>query len=345
MATIAMLLALALGPASGPEPLALDWRGPEACIERDAALDELRALVPTLADEVPRPQGSERLAVEVELGTTAEGRYWAELAFTSDAGVEHRSLEGLDCELVAAGAVLVIAVTIDPILVARSLPTRAPSEPTVLPPSESAEPSSESTAPIEPPTEIASSTLVAIPRGSPEAKPRRSPLSASIAAFGGGGYGPLRTGAADISLEVGLLGEHWRWDVRGTWTPPRILSSPASGTIRTEAWLVHTRACGVPTFETAGQVELLGCVGIETGVIVGAGIRDTPNPRAATRPWAAIPLGVGLRVALTSKLAFALELELIASLLRGGFTLGDELVQELAPLGGRGLVGLEVRLP
>jgi hypothetical protein len=104
------------------------------------------------------------------------------------------------------------------------------------------------------------------------------------------------------------------------------------------------RGCFVAPF-AEDRLELPICAGIEAGVIRGRGVGMTPSPSSATQPWAAVGLGPGVRYVANKWIALHLEVDLVAALLRGGFTIGDLIAQSQAPIGVRALAGLEVRFP
>src|SRR5690606_2744055 len=119
MHRLLVLVLWCFGPPTLPDEtsaLSLRWQAPSPCMERAQALERVRELVPTLPDPVPEAGG--RLAVEVELvesGASDRPEVRAVVRFRGERGLDERRFAGASCESVAAAAVLVVAVTIDPI--------------------------------------------------------------------------------------------------------------------------------------------------------------------------------------------------------------------------------------
>jgi hypothetical protein len=104
------------------------------------------------------------------------------------------------------------------------------------------------------------------------------------------------------------------------------------------------RACVVPPL-ARDRIELPICAGMEAGVVRGRGPNTSPNARTAAQPWAAVELGPALLWVPTKRVALGIEVDFVTGLLRGGFTIGDEIAQSLAPVGVRALARVEVRFP
>ena len=328
------------------EPLALSWRAPAECSARAGALEQLHTLLPSLPAELPESSADpQTLRIEVQIEARA-GVYQAELSFLGPLGEDRRVIESERCELLVSGALLVIAVTVDPVLVATELLPPEPAQPVAVQEPRSVEepepkPEFSWMGELEavPPAEQLAPVLPAPSR--PSVAPR---LGFHAALLGGGGYGPLRAGSAALSLDLGLHGPSWRGSLRALWSAPATMEIADVGAMRSQAWILGARACGVPSLGLA-RLELPLCGGLEAGAMRARGVGDTPNPRTATTPWLALSAGLGLRYAPLSRLALALDLDLLAPLLRGGFTIGDVLVQRYTPAGVRALAGLELRLP
>ncbi|MFV8755210.1 hypothetical protein ACNOYE_32070 [Nannocystaceae bacterium ST9] len=337
--TFASLLVL-----SPPEhaSVSLGWNSPIGCPTREQALSELRELLPN-ASEGPEAE----LRVEIAIAGQPEQRFVAELRFVGARGVDERSIVGASCEVVASAALLVVAVTIDPIATVEQIEARTaevepePSprpEPAVSP--ESVEPDEQPLAFVDP--RESGESLHLEPEPEPATRPTRARVALGV--LGGGGWGPLRAGSGSLAIELGVFGPWWRWELRGSSVLPRALDTDAGRRARYDAWLIATRGCLVPPLAQA-RVELPVCLGLEAGVLRGRGIGSTPNPRGASQPWAAARIGAGLRWVPRPRFALGFEIDLLAALLRGGFTIGDEVAQRHAPVGVRALVGVEVRLP
>jgi hypothetical protein len=345
---VPVLLASLLGlspPELEPERevVSLRWHSPIGCPTREQAIEQLRELLPMLPETLPDADDS---GVEVAIAGQIDQEYVAELRFVSGRGIDARSIVGPSCEVVARAAVLVIAVTIDPISTVERFDALA--QP-VLEPAPVAEPAPvlepEPVHELEPdPEPVLIGTKGYRRRYDHVTEVESSRVAhVSLGILGGGGWGPIQAGTGSLALELGVSGHLWRWGLRGVAVLPRTLDTEAGRRARYEAWLVHTRGCVVPTVAKT-RIELPVCVGIEAGVLRGGGIGSTPNPRDAGQPWAAIAIGPGLRWVPHHRVALGIEIDLLAALLRGGFTIGDEVAQRHAPVGIRALVGVELRL-
>jgi hypothetical protein len=147
-----------------------------------------------------------------------------------------------------------------------------------------------------------------------------------------------------LVLEVGAQGRRWRASARGVWVPPRTIALDDNPQLigRYDGGFAGARACLISTLARE-RIELPLCTGFEAGLLRGRGVGTTPAPDVATQPWVGVQLGPGLRYVPNRWIALGVEVDLIASLLRGGFTLGDAVAQIHAPIGVRALAGLEAR--
>jgi hypothetical protein len=336
MSAIAIAALLLLGPA--PEdaatlaPLALEWHAPARCPQRETIDARLRELLPELGELVPVGVPA-RVSVSGRIDL-ADGDRWAvSLRFESERGVDERRFSGTDCVALADAAALVIAVGVDPVEVSQTI---------ALERSDAPEPSEDI------PTEVDTRDEAPVPElgqswESPRVDPR-PPIDArfALALVGGGGYGPLRLAEAAAGLELGVFGPWWRASVRGLWLVPRTLQLAGDDAARFDGFGIAARGCGVPWI---GRVEFPICAGVEAGALRGAGTGTTPDPRRASLPWAAALIGPGLRWAIRDRLAIGLDVELLAPIVRGGFTIGGDEVSRFTAVGVRGFAALELRLP
>ncbi|HLT37945.1 MAG TPA: hypothetical protein VK034_16785 [Enhygromyxa sp.] len=340
MTILASVLGFALfeppQPVEPEPPVSLSWQAPSECPGREQALERLRELMPELPEQVPDERG--RIAVTVEIADTT-----ATVRFAGPRGVDERTLRGSTCEIVAKAVVMVVAVAVEAEAEAEAeakapveAEERQPAEPEPVEPVEPAEPG-----PVEPrePIEVS----VEPPLDDYELRPR---IRGHAGVLGGGGLGPLDVGMGAVVLEVGVHGRRWRASARGVWIPPRTIALADDPTLmgRYDGGLGGVRACFASPFGEQ-RVELPLCAGFEAGVLRGRGVGSTPAPDTATQPWAAVELGPGLRYVPNRRVALGLEVDLVAALLRGGFTLGGSIAQRHAPIGVRALAGLELRFP
>jgi hypothetical protein len=317
-----LLLSFALWERIPEPPVSLSWEAPSECMDREQALVRLRELFPELPDEVPDEQGV--VAVTVEITDTT-----AQVRFVGPRGEDERTLEGQSCELLAKAVVMVIAVAVEAEVVTLvEAPADKPEEP-------------EEEAPDEQPDESLEASFE-----QPRDEPPRQHARGHVGVLGGGGWGPIDAGMGAVVLELGAHGRRWRASARGVWIPPRTLALADDPTFigSYDGGFGGARACFATPF-AQGQLELPICAGIEAGVLRGRGVGSTPSPDTATQPWAAVGLGPGVRYVANRWIALSLEVDLVAALLRGGFTIGGVVAQTQAPIGVRALAGVEVRFP
>lgn len=354
LATGLLAALLALAPAE-PPALALSWHAPAQCGTRDEALAELRELLPGLPTPLPEQlEGRAGLEVEVALAGQPDRRFVAELRFRGARGLDERTIEGTSCATVVSATLLIVALTYDPIATVEQLDARLEAELEPSPEAEveveaevegepEVEPEPEPASEVEPELAAArkTSTTLHVEPLEPAAATR---LRFALGLLGGGGWGPIRAGMGTMGLEMALVGPRWRVGLRGLAALPRTLDAERRQAVRYDAYLVHARGCYVPTL-ARGKLELPACLGIEAGLLRGRGVGDTPNPRLAAQPWLAATLGPGLRYVPHPRVALGLELDALVGFVRGGFTVGEAVVQQQASLGVRALVGVELRLP
>lgn len=326
---------LALSPPEH-EVVSLRWHSPIGCPTREQAIEQLRELLPTLPETLPETDEADT-HVQVGIAGQPEHEYVAKLRFVSARGVDERSILGPSCEVVARAALLVVAVTIDPIATVEHFDALSqPAVPVI-------EPAIESEPAIEPePPLIGTKGYRRRYDHVTEARPQQV-AHVALGVLGGGGWGPIQAGTGSLAIELSVSGHRWRWGLRGVAVLPRTLDTEAGRQARYDAWLVHTRGCVVGVVART-RIELPACVGVEAGVLRAQGIGSTPNPRDAGQPWLAVAIGPGVRWVPHRRVALGVEVDLLAALLRGGFTIGDEVAQRHAPVGMRALMGVELRL-
>lgn len=167
-------------------------------------------------------------------------------------------------------------------------------------------------------------------------------LRVGLRALGGGGFGPTNAGYATLAGSVALLGERWRVAVDGRWFVPRSVSQASEVGGRFDAWLLGAVGCFVPH---PGKIELPLCAGVEAGQLRAEGLPSLAVVEQAAIPHVALRLTPGIAWAPIERLAIGFDLELTAALTRGEFVVDTTVVQRVTPVGVRGLLGLELRLP
>ena len=359
---LAVALAFVAACFGPPEPdpaqtrrLALDWEASSlSCPDRAALIGEVTRLVP----ELPPPQTLAAapdavLRVSGEIEQVGEERWEVRLRFESTRGINERRFAGGDCRALGDAAALVIAVAVDPLAVVSTItPDTGAGSDSMMRASTSSNPERErereqeetARGALSEPGMVREPEMVREPvhdaGAGPRAEGRELPFRLGVAAFAGGGYGPISAaGFATVGAELSLFGRLWRAGVGGQWQPPRILDLPL-GEVRHEGFSFDLRGCAVPSWRA---LEFPVCGAVELGAVAARGVGATPEPQAARLVWLALSPSAGLRWVLDERVALGLELSMPASLVRGGFRIDDTVVSRLAPVGVRGLASVELR--
>lgn len=333
---------LALAPPD-PAGVSLAWEAASGCPSRERALELLRELLPSLPDKIA--QGGAQTQIEVTLDAQADGAVRVELRFVGERGVDVRSFVAPSCELAANAALLVVAVTIDPVATAEQMQAEPEPAPEFAPerePAPEVEPAPEREPEREPDPRAFVDSLYLEPDEPDELEP--SKVRFALGLLGGGGWGPIRAGTGSLALDLAILAPWWRVGLRGLWALPRTIDVAPDRSARFDAWLLAARGCVVPSL-ARGRLELPICLSVEAGALRGRGVGNTPNPSVASQPWVALGLGPGLRYLPHPSVALGIEVDALVGLVRGGFTIGDRVAQQHAIVGVRALLGLELRLP
>ncbi len=271
---------------------------------------------------------------------------------------EVRTLRAMQCSTVIDAAAFVLAVTIDPtvadildgpeLVEERLSPSEIPDP--GLPPQNDAVPDPGPRPPSDSPPETGTRPppLDPLPPLEPAPEPEDvSPgelgITFGVAVGLDGGALPRVGGLA--SGRLGLAGPWWRVDAGGHYrTPTRTRSAvdPSTGGW-IGAWAVTGRGCGVPSV-AAALVEFPVCLGLEAGQILGAGF-GFRGARSTRLPWFAIVGGTGVRWRVRPRVALFMHAEIGLAPTGGRLVIGNlGVVHQVAPLVGRGIVGIEGRL-
>lgn len=313
---------------------AVQWQAPAGCPEGAAVEDRVRALLGRVPDE------HELRAV----GVVSGGPPWQLELETFIAGRhQRRALSGPDCHAVSEAAALVLAVSLDPLGVARG------------------EASSDRTArrgvPAVVPAAPQPAPAVAEPVAAPEAPasaqaPRPRPRADVRLRVGGGGEtGAIPRGTGGVRLGVELTGARAFVQLDGTYWIDRFAALRREPT-RTGAWV------GLGTAAVRGGVRLGGTrVAVPLGLgLEAGGLRTRAVGLAGGRdlvlPWVAGTAGVGLEWAASPRVAVWGAAEGVVPLTRlrvrvgrGEDASGQDLVlHEPAAVGARVLAGLSIKI-
>ncbi|NVB42304.1 hypothetical protein G6O69_31060 [Pseudenhygromyxa sp. WMMC2535] len=372
MRVVALLATLLAPPEQPAEPLApavqrprrlqLEWQGPPACPSIDEVRERLDARLPEL--DAPLLPGQLPLEVHAQLvAAPSNDEFELELSLVRGRESHARVIRASSCSLLTDAAVLVIAVTLDPVATALNLPakTEAPTSPSVPEPEPEPEPGpGPALGPPEPapqrPTEREPPPAPDLdldldldpPTRPRSAEPGRARgleargLQLAARVLPSGGYGPTNTAYASIGGGLAVLGERWRAGADARWVVPRSVTRSDGVGGSFDAWLLGALGCFVPGRR---HIELPLCAGLEAGQLRARGLDTLPVATRATIPHVALRLSQGITWVPLEHLAFGFDLELAAPLTRGEFVVDDLLVQRVPPLTVRGILGVELRLP
>ncbi len=338
---IAPAPALAHGALEAPS-LEVEWNGPPEC-PPDAftvALDHLLA-----GSAVTDP-----MRVTATVAPTADG--WS-IHTDLDAGPGRsgrRTFEAQSCRTAAQAAALALAIAVDPSVLERVVtPAEGPAaEPDVRVP-EIPEPELEPV--IEPTTDtnaspaigpiVAAEPVVAADRDGAEPSSQWRGLLGVAGLVDGGALPGVGGGLAGV---VGLMHRRFRGELSGTYRFATRRTAALDPRVGGELWQwsVGVRGCGVPR---VGTVELPICAGFEGGQTLGRGV-GLRVPATTAQPWLAVLAEAGVAWPVRSWLALTARASLALPLLRQDFVIaGLGPVHRVGPVQGRGLFGVELRLP
>lgn len=333
-AAIVIAVVACFGPtsarAASPEDAGFElrWRAPAICPDHASASASLRAQL--------RGEPAEGSA-DVAIVEDARG-YTATIAITGTAPFATRELVAGDCEALARASVLVIAVAIDPVAVVGAIdPVTDPAtDPITDWAPQVAAPDVDDPAPKDdrPPRRAG-------PRAA-DAEPRpRSPWSHRLRVAGG--IGTQATGVLHGAAQLGYAAA-WRAariEVQATWGSPRTLRYDDGAGVRVQSIGVGMRGCIAPV---VGIVGLPVCAGLVGGPTMGRG-RDVPRRTLAINGWLSAELGVAAIVRVAARVGIVIAADAQVAVLRPAFHLGERAeVVGAPPVGGKGIVGLEVKL-
>lgn len=337
-------LSLALLLVGPPEPsdataarFELHWQAPEACPDAthvEARITELLASSPSTGPIL-------EVHAEVE---HSDGRFEAELSLrTDDDPPGIRILADPDCKELVEGVALIIALAVDPELLAG--PSEDGGETGMAGHGESTQRDLD---PIEGGRAVDrheadhAATRLPIPEvdvAPPPRPPAPEPsVHLGIYALAGAGLNALPGVSARLDGGLFATGDHWRIELGVSgWLPKRIADA------RYQAWSVELAGCGVPRI---GIVEFPLCARIEVGAMIGESLR--PDGRRAIAPWLAATPGVGVIVrpkATRGMLGLILRADAVLPLTRPAFATDEGSLLLRIDFGAQILAGLELRLP
>jgi hypothetical protein len=309
---------------------ALQWSAPESCPTRADVVARIRSYLPAL-DEPPLQVPRARLRVDASVEQIPDA-WTIRLAMSGEHGSSERSFSATTCEELADAVALVAAVSLDPVIVTRSL---ARAEPAVA-----SEPAPQAEPQPAPEPDLESSPV--LPEPTPDEPDLAAPRNFQIGlrVFGGGGYGPTATAYGALGAGAALFGRLWRWSLDGGgWLPRTLREEQAAG--RFSGWWIGSRGCVVPR---RSVIEFPICAGLELGRARALGLTPALNPRAAAYPWIAASASAGVTWVIVERVAIFVDASALVPFVSGDFRVGDQSLTQLVPVGMRATLGLELRL-
>lgn len=309
---------------------AIRWQAPVAC---PAAPEVRRGIERRLGRTLAERDAEVDARVEP---TGSDGGFRLVLRTTAAGVVDERTLEAVDCRVLADATALVVALAIDPVAVAEAMIATAGDDPLEVPPAEPPAPT-----PVR--------------RGqSQPARPDRSDASGAglarsrrpgglLRAGAGVGLGALPGVTGVPSLAAGLRWRRARLELEGAYWIPRVSEPIDGGRVVVQLGTATARGCGQLGRD---RLEAPLCGGLQVGGMRGEG-RGAPEARAAQGPWVALEAGMGLSWRLGRRWALAGGFTAAIPVYAPAFELVDDPPPRLfepSAVAGRVWLGVELRL-
>ena len=312
---MAMLLWTHAALARAAPPFELGWEAPPQCPDAAAARAQITALLHDAPDD------AHARFVRAEVTIEASGPDYR-VTLTTEPDAAARILTGNDCVELATTAALIVAIAVDPHLLAR-VDHEAPAD--------ASAPAGEVMVP-----ELAEGPGPSIPVASQRAiEPARRPVTSATASdnaaapvrarprvvgrvVAGLDAGTVALPTAELAASVGLAWRRASVELEGAYAVRRVVRSPVNDAVgvRVQGGSVGMRGCGVLH---RGRIALPMC-GVARGGLVHARGDGALQPHAIARqPWIGAGPGVMLRVAVAPRLALVFGIDALVALLRGGF--------------------------
>jgi hypothetical protein len=307
-------------PVDAQTGLALAWTAPEGCpsqAEVEAEVDRLLG--------GPASSRSQR-RFRVRASVTREAAWQVVLDTSSDESNGHRTLEAASCEGLANATALIVALMIDP-----SAAT-APREPPK--PESRARPATDVAAP--PPPTPAPATVQRPGRAS----------TLLIGAVASGNAGVLPSPDLEVAGAAGIVGQHWRLELRGAYGPRQVKSDTLATTPGAhgefQAMFLGTLTGCLTT--SPARTELGACLSVEGGVIHGRGV-GASTTEERSQPWFGVGAGAFYALRAGRHLAFPVHVDAVVPIWRPTYVFTHEPspIFRPWPVGGRLTVSAEWR--
>jgi hypothetical protein len=327
------------------------WDAPEGDCPTEA---QVLARVEALLGGAVEASRDERLTAIARVRRENDGRWDLRLWTVTDEATRFRSIHGESCAVVAEAGALIAAMAIDPEVLSRATTNDA-----ALRAAQDAEATTGDDEPLpmeepQPEPEPLESKTKPMPepaiRPSPEPEPAPVPVRDAPARLGavragiGVDWGPLPGVGAALELRGALLLRRWRFDLVGSYLPPRraVFDDRPDEGISTQLVAAGLR---IGPWWSLATVDLTVSLGLESGAMLGRGFGLTRNERESVL-WAAALLEPGLVWRFSQRLGLAVSVTGFVPLVRSRFTIDSRgEVWRPSPVTVRAHAGLEVRLP
>jgi hypothetical protein len=327
------MLSLALTLAAVATPVAPEvvWRAPPGCPTEAAVRDRVASLL-------AGTDGMAGAAVELTVEARVDGRWRLHAVWHGRTGEGERVLDADDCDALAEAAALLTAIAAQP-----SLAGVVPPPPPVADRSLAEAPPPRPAAAVPPPGDVPAKESAPLPPPPSTTRPR---ARWGLLALGGGvAVGVLTTPMAVLRAAGGVRGQRWSVALTQTFWLPRDMPSAEASDIGGRMWLwaAGLRGCGIPV---DGRVEVDLCAAVEAGAVTGRGIGALTQSVRQTSAWLALSGGPAAGFQLGARLRLTLGVDLLVVAVRPHFSvIGGGEVCCGARIGGRALLGVELRLP
>jgi len=338
-----VLAAMISQPVAEGSPVELAWEAPTECPGSEAVLGRIEEILGP-----GQEHAGETVSVSAAIEAAEGGGWRLQLRVDAPGGETERTVRAEQCQTLVDATALVAAIAVDPIRAMAHLQRARSVKPATLVPSapEPTEPKEPEVEPLPSQPEPESDLELApepIVRTTGRTRPR-SPVRGGLRLGPGIDYGALPGVAGGVAVGAGVLGRKWRADLVGSYWFPRETGVPTEPRAGGEVsmWAVGARGCWVPG---ARAFEFPLCAGMEAGVLRGRATRETVGSGLAREPWVAALASASLAWAPRKEVAIVLGVDALVPLRRSGFTIGDEVLYTVAPVGVRGNLGVELRFP
>jgi hypothetical protein len=334
---------LAPGPVGvDPQSTAYGWIAPPEC--PDAA--HVRETIEYYAARPLAETGLVLRAADGEISQEPSGGYRLRLRMDVAQGTPvERVLRDASCDVLAATAALMIAVTVDPTAATRATPLRETRPPPVEPtPAPQPEPPPERPPPQVAPLDTPARRNCDAGRSRLRAAIRDLRPCVALEVRAGMQLGLLpKIVGAGVGLDVALTWSRLRVEIGGShWfrRPARVAGDPPRG----GDLQLSSGSLGLCARLGRRKIEVPLCAGAELGAIHGRGV-GIDAPKAERVLWAAAWLGPRVLWVLRPRLVLLGGVDLVVPLARYRFQIdGIGVVHRVDPVGGRFRLGLGVRL-